>query len=113
MFIVNILKIKSFLLIFCLSLTLISCINEIQFSGLNEKKYNQIYENYKTINYSKEEIINIIGPPMVKEDTDDLWIYRIKKEKGNYTVKKTIYNKTLKLKFEDDILESIEEINLN
>jgi len=112
-FIVNILKIKSFLQTFCLSLALISCVNEIHFSGVNEKKYNQIFENYKLINYSKEEIIYILGPPMIMENSKELWIYRVKKEKGNHTFKKTIYNKTLKLKFRKEILESIEEIELN
>ena len=50
---------------------------------------------------------------MVEEDSNNLWIYRIKKEKGNYTIKKIIYNKTLKLKFKNNILESVEEIKLN
>ena len=113
MFIVNILKIKSFLLIVSLLLVLSSCVNEVHFSGINENKYQKIYENYKTNDYSKEDIINILGPPMVEEDSNNLWIYRMKKEKGNFTIKKIIYNKTLKLKFKNNILESVEEIILN
>ena len=79
MFIVNILKIKSFLLIVSLLLVLSSCVNEVHFSGINENKYQKIYENYKTNDYSKEDIINILGPPMVEEDSNNLWIYKIKK----------------------------------
>ena len=113
MFIVNIFKTKFYLLFICLFLSLFSCTNNIHFSGINEKKYNQIYENYKSVNYYKDDIENIIGPPMVQEDLGNLWIYRLKKDKGNYTIKKNIYNKTLKLKFKNNVLESIEEIYLN
>ena len=113
MFIVNIFKINSYLILLFLSLTLLNCSSEFHYSGLNEKKYNQIYENYKSINYSKDEIEKNLGPPMVKEDSENFWIYRIKKEKGNYTIKKVIFNKTIKLKFNNNILESIEEVSLN
>jgi len=112
-FIVNIFKINSFLILIFLSLTLLNCSSEFHYSGLNEKKYNQIYENYKSTNFSKDEIENIFGPPMVKEDSGNFWIYRIKKEKGNYTIKKVIFNKTIKLKFNNNILESIEEVSLD
>ena len=37
----------------------------------------------------------------------------LEKEKGNYTIKKVIFNKTIKLKFNNNILESIEEVSLN
>jgi hypothetical protein len=37
----------------------------------------------------------------------------MEKQKGNATFKKTIYNKTLKLRFEDNVLRSVEEVNLN
>ena len=94
-------------------MTLLNCSSEFHYSGLNEKKYNQIYENYKSTNFSKDEIENIFGPPMVKEDSGNFWIYRIKKEKGNYTIKKVIFNKTIKLKFNNNILESIEEVSLD
>ena len=94
-------------------MTLLNCSSELHYSGLNEKKYNKIYVNYKSINYSKDEIEKIFGPPMVEEDSGNFWIYRIKKEKGNHTIKKVIFNKTIKLKFNNNILESIEEVNLN
>tara|TARA_B100000242_G_C42736502_1_gene343661 strand:+ start:237 stop:569 length:333 start_codon:yes stop_codon:yes gene_type:complete len=110
---VNIFKINYYLILLFLSLALINCSSEFHYSGLNENKYNKIYENYNSINYSKDEIEKIFGPPMVKEDSGDLWIYRIKKEKGNYTIKKVIFNKTIKLKFNNNILESIEEVSLN
>ena len=58
-------------------------------------------------------MLAIIGPPLIKENSDDLWIYRTDKKTGIAAFKKTVYNKTLKLKFEDNILRSIEEINLN
>ena len=111
--IVNIFKINYYLILLFLSLALINCSSEFHYSGLNENKYNEIYENYNSINYSKDEIEKIFGPPMVKEDSGDLWIYRIKKEKGNYTIKKVIFNKTIKLKFNNNNLESIEEVTLN
>lgn len=111
--IVNIFKINYYLILLFLSLALINCSSEYHYYGLNENKYNKIYENYNSINYSKDEIKKIFGPPMVKENSGDLWIYRIKKEKGNYIIKKVIFNKTIKLKFNNNNLESIEEVSLN
>ena len=73
---------------------------------------NEILDNYQNKNYSKEDIINIIGSPLVTEDSDNLWIYRMEKEQGNATFKKSIYNKTLKLRFDKNVLRSVEEINL-
>ena len=70
-------------------------------------------EDYLTRDYSKEEISMIIGAPLIQENSGDLWIYRIKKEQGNITFKKSVFNKTLKFKFENNILRSVEEINLN
>ncbi len=113
MFIVNIFKINYYLILLFLSLSLLNCSSEFHYSGLNEKKYNEIYENYKSINYSKDEIEKFFGPPMVEEDSGNFWIYRIKKEKGNFTLKKVIFNKTIKLKFNNNILKSIEEVSLN
>ena len=52
----------------------------------------------------------IIGTPLIQENSGNLWIFRMEKEKGNATFKKTLYNKTLKLKFENDILRSVEEV---
>jgi hypothetical protein len=37
----------------------------------------------------------------------------MEKEQGNATFKKSIYNKTLKLRFDENVLRSVEEINLN
>ena len=71
---------------------------------------NQLIQNN---NYSKEDVINIIGSPLVTEDSGNLWIYRMEKEQGNATFKKSIYNKTLKLRFDENVLRSVEEINLN
>ena len=109
----NILKIHKILLFLICAIILFSCSKDVYFSGISENSFNEIKENYQNIDYSKEDIITIIGPPMVQEDSDNLWIYRLKKEKGNLTIKNTLYNKTLKLKFKNNILESIEEINLN
>ena len=58
-------------------------------------------------------MITIIGPPLIKEDSDNLWIYRTDKKTGIAAFKQTVYNKTLKFEFEDNILRSVEEINLN
>jgi outer membrane protein assembly factor BamE (lipoprotein component of BamABCDE complex) len=70
-------------------------------------------QSYQNKNYSKEDVINIIGMPLITEDSQNLWIYRMEKQQGNATFKKTIYNKTLKLRFEDNVLRSVEEVNLN
>ena len=95
------------------SIILFSCSKDTYFSGISETSFNVIKENYQNINYSKEDVIAIIGPPLVKENTDNLWIYRMDKKTGIAAFKQTIYNKTLKLKFEDSILRSVEEIVLN
>ena len=95
------------------SIVLISCSKDTYFSGISETSFNEIKENYQNISYSKDDILKIIGPPLIKENTDNLWIYRTDKKTGIAAFKQTIYNKTLKFKFEDNILRSVEEINLN
>ena len=109
----NISKKFIFLIFLLLSSILISCSKDLHFSGISENSVNEILQNYQNKNYSKEEVINIIGSPLVTEDSDNLWIYRMEKEQGNATFKKSIYNKTLKLRFDENVLRSVEEINLN
>ena len=105
---------KFILLTFLLfSFTFISCSKDLHFSGISENSVNEILENYQNKSYSKKDIINFIGSPLVTEDSDNLWIYRMEKEQGNATFKKSVYNKTLKLRFEANVLRSVEEINLN
>ncbi len=95
------------------SIILFSCSKEVYFSGISENSLNEIRENYQKIDYSKEDVIEIIGPPLIKENSDNLWIYRIDKKTGIVAFKQTVYNKTLKFKFEYNILRSVEEIILN
>ena len=109
----NISKKIIFLIFLLFSSVLISCSKDLYFSGVSENSVNEILQNYRNNNYSKEDIINIIGSPLVTEDSGNLWIYRMEKEQGNATFKKSIYNKTLKLRFEANVLRSFEEINLN
>ena len=95
------------------SIILFSCSKDTYFSGISETSINEIKENYENINYSKEDVISIIGPPLIKENSNNLWIYRTDKKTGIAAFKQTVYNKTLKFKFEDNILRSVEEIILN
>ena len=105
---------KFIILIFLLfSSIVISCSKDLHFSGVSENSVIEILDNYQNKNYSKDDVINIIGSPLVTEDSDNLWIYRMEKEQGNVTFKKSIYNKTLKLRFDENVLRSVEEINLN
>jgi outer membrane protein assembly factor BamE (lipoprotein component of BamABCDE complex) len=105
---------KFIFLIFVLFSTLfISCSKDLHFSGISENSINEILQSYQNKNYSKEDVINIIGMPLITEDSQNLWMYRMEKQQGNATFKKTIYNKTLKLRFEDNVLRSVEEVNLN
>ena len=90
-----------------------SCSKDLHFSGVSENSVNQLLDNYLTEEFSKEDVIKLIGSPLVTENSNDLWIYRIEKEQGNATFKKSIYNKTLKLNFENGVLRSVEEININ
>ena len=92
---------------------LLSCSKDIYFSGISENSINEIKENYQKIDYSKDDVVKIIGPPLIKENFENLWIYRIDKKKGIAAFKQIIYNKTLKLKFKDNVLRSVEEIELN
>ena len=109
----NILKIHKFFLAFLCSIILLSCSKDVYLSGISENRYNEIKENYKKIDYSKEDILAIIGPPLIEERSENLWIYRTDKKKGIAAFKQTVYSKTLKLKFEDNVLRSVEEIGLN
>ena len=49
------------------SIVLFSCSKDTYFSGISETSFNEIKENYQNINYSKEDVIAIIGPPLIKE----------------------------------------------
>ena len=109
----NISKKFIFLIFLLFSSIVISCSKDLHFSGISENSVNEILDNYRNKNYSKDDVINIIGSPLVTEDSDNLWIYRLEKEQGNATFKKSIYNKTLKLWFDENVLRSVEEINLN
>ena len=109
----NILKIPFIFLSLFLCSILLSCSKDVYFSGISESKFYEIKENYQKIDYSKEDVKTIIGPPLIKEDSGKLWVYRTVKEKGIAAFKQTVYNRTLKLRFEDNILKSVEEINLN
>ena len=105
---------KFIILIFLLfSSILFSCSKDLHFSGISENSVNKILQNYQNKNYTKEDVINIIGSPLVTEDSENLWIYWMEKKQGNATFKKSIYNRTLKLRFEANILRSVEEVNLN
>jgi len=105
---------KCKLLIFLLFTSIfISCSKDVHFSGISENSVNEILQNYQNKDYSKKDVFNIIGSPLITEDSNNLWIYRMKKEQGNDTFKKSIYNKTLKLRFDKDVLKSVEEVNLN
>ena len=95
------------------SIILFSCSKEVYFSGISETSFNEIKENYQNINYSKDDVLKIIGPPLITDNSDNLWIYRTDKKTGIAAFKQTVYNKTLKFKFEDNILRSVEELNLN
>ena len=109
----NILKIPFIFMALLSSIILFSCSKEVYFSGISENSLNEIKENYQKKNYSKDDVIAIIGPPLIKENSNNLWIYKTDKKTGIAAFKQTVYNKTLKFKFEDDILRSIEEIILN
>ncbi len=109
----NILKIPLIFLALLSSIILFSCSKDTYFSGISESSFNEIRENYKNVNYSKDDVLKTIGPPLIKEKSENLWVYRIDKKTGVSAFKQTVYNKTLKLKFEENILRSVEEINLN
>ncbi len=109
----NILKKLCLICIILSVLFQLSCSKNLHFSGISENSMNQLLDTYQTQKYTKDDIIKIIGSPLVREKSDSLWIYRLQKEKGNDTFKKTIFNKTLKLKFVDGILKSVEEVKIN
>ena len=65
----NISKKFIFLIFLLFSSILISCSKDLHFSGISENSVNEILENYQNNNYSKEDVINIIGSPLVTEDS--------------------------------------------
>ena len=109
----NILKIVKFFSIVLTTFFLLSCSKDLHFSGISENSLKFLNENYLSQDLTKSDVIEILGTPLVTENSGNLWIYRIEKEQGNATFKKIIYNKTLKLYFENNVLRSVEEINLN
>ena len=109
----NILKKISFLIFFFLSICFFSCSKDLHFSGISQSAIDVINDGYLIEEYSKDEIAKLIGTPIVQENSGDLWIYHLEKKRGDATFQKTIYNKTLKLKFENNILRSVEEIYTN
>ena len=109
----NILKKISFLIFFFLSICFFSCSKDVHFSGISQSNINIINDSYLNKEYSKDDIAKLIGSPIIQEDSGDLWIYHLKKKQGNATFQKTLYNKTLKLKFKNNILRSVEEIYID
>ena len=105
-------KLKIFYLILA-TFFLFSCSKDLHFSGISETSLIQLNESYLTQELTKSDVIEILGTPLITENSENLWIYRTEKEQGNATFKKILYNKTLKLYFENNILRSVEEINLN
>tara|TARA_Y200000002_G_scaffold370484_1_gene366068 strand:+ start:398 stop:730 length:333 start_codon:yes stop_codon:yes gene_type:complete len=110
---VNIFKKLNVITLIISSLFILSCSKDLHYSGISENSLNQVAENYLNKDYTKEEISIIIGTPLIQENSGDLWIYRLEKQQGSLAFKKSLFNKTLKLKFEDNILRSVEEININ
>ncbi len=78
----NIFKIPFIFTALLSSIILFSCSKEVYFSGISEISLNEIIENYQKINYSKDDVIEIIGPPLIKENSDNLWVYRTDKKTG-------------------------------
>ena len=109
----NILKIVKFFSIVLTTFFLLSCSKDLHFSGISENSLKLLNENYLSQDLTKSDVIEILGTPLVTENSGNLWIYRIEKEQGNATFKKILYNKTLKLYFKDNVLKSVVEINLN
>ena len=70
-------------------------------------------DNYTISEFTKNDVILYLGTPLVTENSQNLWIYRIEKEQGNANFKKNIFNKTLKLYFENNILRSVEIVKFN
>ncbi len=109
----NIFKLLKLICLIFTTFFVLSCSKDIHFSGVSENSIINLSESYLSQEYTKDDIIIILGTPLVTEKSGNLWIYRIEKAKGSATFKKTIYNKTLKLYFENNILRSIKEININ
>lgn len=109
----NIIKKLKFFYLILATFFLFSCSKDLHFSGISENSLVQLNDSYLSQDLTKADVIKILGSPLVTENSENLWIYRIEKEQGNATFKKVIYNKTLKLYFENNILRSVEEINLN
>ena len=109
----NILKKLRFFYLILATFYLFSCSKDIHFSGVSENSIINLTESYLSQEFTKNDITNLLGTPLVTENSGDLWIYRIEKVRGNTTFKKNIYNKTLKLYFSNNILRSIKEININ
>ena len=84
----NILKKISTVALIISSLFILSCSKDLYFSGISENSINLIKDNYLVKDYSKEEITKIIGAPLVKENSGNLWIYRIEKKKEMQLLKK-------------------------
>ena len=109
----NILKIVRFFNLILATIFVLSCSKDLHFSGISENTLKLLNENYLSQDLTKSDVIEILGTPLVTENSENLWIYRIEKEQGNATFKKIIYNKTLKLYFEDNVLKSVVEITFN
>ena len=98
---------KFILLIFLLfSSTFISCSYDLHFSGISENSVNEILQNYQNKNYSKEDVINIIGKPSSTSLFDEnTWFYmqRELENKSFLTLgkQKITTNNVLEINFND------------
>jgi hypothetical protein len=94
-----------------ISLIFSGCSKQYFYSGIVENSYQEIYSNYEKQKYSKEYIVDLIGPPLVKDLNNNLWIYSISKEYGNESFKKIIYKKSIKMYFTNNNLSNILEVS--
>ncbi|MGY9017471.1 MAG: outer membrane protein assembly factor BamE domain-containing protein [Alphaproteobacteria bacterium] len=105
-------KIQILMAFLVLSLLVTSCAKQYYYAGISENTAEEIVSNYPSNNYSKELILNLLGAPLIKENNGDLWIYISSKDYGNETFRKSVYKKTLKLYFSNNILLDIKELSL-
>ena len=80
----NILKKFRFFYLILATFSLFSCSKDINFSGISEASFIQLNESYLTQELTKSDVLEILGAPLVTENSESLWIYRIEKEQGRY-----------------------------
>jgi hypothetical protein len=87
---VNILKKFRFFYLILATFSLFSCSKDIHFSGISEASFIQLNESYLTQELTKSDVIEMLGAPLVTENSETYGFIELKKNRAMQRLKKSL-----------------------